>query len=154
MYRRIRGALPNLFTNDVMCAGYEYGGGSCNGDSGGPLLIYDQQRLHYKQIALVQGSVSISNCGDPYFHNIYVRIDESHVWKFIKDVVYNKTANRKCSYQLHNSRKCGYLLVIEYQNYSADFHNRAFLTLMLATLQLCVLRGARCALYTMLSTSE
>ena len=39
------------------------------------------------------------------------------------------------------------LLVIENQSYSANFHNRAFLTPMLATSQLCVLRGARCALY-------
>ena len=67
-----------------MCAGFEHGGGSCKGDSGGPLLKYDHNTLEYKQIGIVQGGVS--NCGDQYFHNIYVRVDEGQILNFINTV--------------------------------------------------------------------
>lgn len=33
--------LPDLFRSTVLCAGYELGGyGSCNGDSGGPIVRF------------------------------------------------------------------------------------------------------------------
>ena len=68
-----------------MCAGFEQGGGSCHGDSGGPLLKYDHDNLHYVQIGIVQGGVA--NCGDQYFHNIYVRVDADEIFDFIADAM-------------------------------------------------------------------
>ena len=50
--------MPNLFQNNLLCAGIEIGTqGSCHGDSGGPLMIKDRATELWTQIATVQGGI-------------------------------------------------------------------------------------------------
>ena len=78
--------LPQLFQNNLLCAGVRTGGnqGSCKGDSGGPLMYQDfaGEASKWFQIATVQGSVR--DCGDVDFPGIYVRLDDPSVFNFIK----------------------------------------------------------------------
>ena len=69
--------------------GYEFGGrGSCKGDSGGPLIRYNNlgshdDDAHYVLIGIVQGG--IGKCGSKDFPSIYVRVDHKDVLDFIKE---------------------------------------------------------------------
>ncbi len=86
-------------------SGYEFGGsGSCKGDSGGPMIIYDQSEgpsnAKYIQIGIVQvrkiedilflisfhklTQGGIGTCGSEDFPSIYVRVAEEEVLNFIE----------------------------------------------------------------------
>ena len=72
----------------IPAPGYEFGGkGSCKGDSGGPLIRYNNlgnpNEAYYVQIGIVQGG--IGKCGSREFPSIYVRVDHEEVLQFIKE---------------------------------------------------------------------
>ncbi|TRY68815.1 hypothetical protein TCAL_09629 [Tigriopus californicus] len=86
---KISTGLPELFQNNVLCAGnFGGGGGSCYGDSGSPLLKLCTYGCDYKKyflIGIVQGGVDI--CGSKRIPSIYSRIDDPDVFSFVKDVL-------------------------------------------------------------------
>ena len=56
--KKVKGLLPQLFQNNLLCAGSVIGTqGSCNGDSGGPLMIYNIGTKQWTQIAIVEGGI-------------------------------------------------------------------------------------------------
>ena len=59
------------------------GTGSCDGDSGGPIVqfVTDDTDPHYVQLGIVQGG--IGRCGSRSFPGIYVRIGNDDILRFI-----------------------------------------------------------------------
>ena len=80
--------LPDKFENpSLFCANKEGSNvGTCPGDSGGPIRIFDDDKLSHVQIGVVHGS--IRRCDGSRFPSIFVRLDNPDVMKFIKDTIY------------------------------------------------------------------
>ena len=80
--------MPQLFQDDLLCAGSVFGNqGSCQGDDGGPLMIQNLESERWTQIGTVQGNVG--DCGDPDFPAINVRLDHPEVLSFINSIAKN-----------------------------------------------------------------
>ena len=76
--------LPNLFQNDLFCAGSVVGTqGACKGDSGGPVMAKNLLDGKWRQIGIVYGAVG--ECGE--YPGIYVRLNHPLVLDFINSIV-------------------------------------------------------------------
>ena len=61
--------------DSMVCAGQVTGGvDTCEGDSGGPLLVFDQESQSYRQAAIT--SFGESKCAAPGFYGVYTRVDQ------------------------------------------------------------------------------
>lgn len=64
----------NGIEEGMMCAGIPTGGiDTCEGDSGGPLMVYDPERKMWRQAGLT--SFGEAECGAPGFYGAYTRLD-------------------------------------------------------------------------------
>ena len=82
--------LPNLFQDDLLCAG-AYAGkkGSCKGDSGGPIMTKNVFSKKWTQVGIVYGA--IGECGEEDYPGIFIRLNHPLVLGFITSVVENTT---------------------------------------------------------------
>ena len=92
-YLTIMSSLPNLFDDkSVFCANNQgRDSGTCGGDSGGPVLQFDDdvgdgEIPKWKQIGAVHGSVA--NCDGSRFPSIFVRLDEPKILEWIFQIVF------------------------------------------------------------------
>jgi secreted trypsin-like serine protease len=86
---KINKTIPQLFQDNLMCAGDTEGiQGACEGDSGGPLLYKDVIARKYIQVATVEGGVG--DCGDRAYPGIFVRLSHPSIWKFISSTMKGK----------------------------------------------------------------
>jgi hypothetical protein len=84
--KRIQEKLPQLFQDNLMCAGLrDVGKGACKGVSGSPLMYFDILRVVYVQIATVHGG--IGDCGHEQYPGIFVRLDHPSIWNFIASTI-------------------------------------------------------------------
>ena len=75
--------MPQLFQPTLLCAGYESANqGSCHGDSGGPLMVFNTKLSQFFQVGLVSGGVS--DCGDKYIPAYYARLDHPEIANFVQ----------------------------------------------------------------------
>ena len=76
--------LPKLFQPHILCAGNQATKqGSCSGDSGGPLMIFDTNTNIYVQIGIVAGGINLNDCGNTNFPGVYTRLDHPEILNFI-----------------------------------------------------------------------
>jgi secreted trypsin-like serine protease len=76
--------LPELFQPHLLCAGYQASSrGSCKGDSGGPLMVFNASAGQYYQVGMVSGGVS--QCGNPDVPDFYIRLDHPEISRFLQD---------------------------------------------------------------------
>ena len=62
----------------VICAGLAAGGkDSCEGDSGGPLTVFDQDRRAWVLVGIVSNGI---RCGEPNLPGIYTRLSKYLQW--------------------------------------------------------------------------
>jgi hypothetical protein len=72
------GLLTGLISPRMMCAGYRTGGrDSCNGDSGGPLMVYHEPENAWVQVGVVSWGIG---CAEPYYYGIYGRLSQFNDW--------------------------------------------------------------------------
>jgi secreted trypsin-like serine protease len=92
--KTIHEVIPQLFQNQLLCAGASVGNqGSCQGDSGGPLMYRDDDSGKFFQIGTVRGAVG--QCGDRDYPGIFVRVDHPSIWKFISSIIQSKKDQNK-----------------------------------------------------------
>lgn len=73
------GIFHDQISPRMICAGLREGGKSpCNGDSGGPLMIFDALRSRWLQVGVV--SWGRSNCPAPNYYGVYARVSEFSSW--------------------------------------------------------------------------
>jgi secreted trypsin-like serine protease len=73
------GIFSDLITPRMICAGLREGGRTpCNGDSGGPLMVFDSQTNRWLQVGIV--SWGRSNCPAPFYYSVYARVSEFSSW--------------------------------------------------------------------------
>ncbi|MEQ1636924.1 MAG: serine protease [Methylococcales bacterium] len=59
----------------MLCAGIATGGrDTCEGDSGGPLIVFDPERSVWRQAGIT--SFGESDCGAPGYYGVYTRVDK------------------------------------------------------------------------------
>ena len=92
-YLTIMASLPNLFNDkSVFCASSQgRDSGTCGGDSGGPVVQFDDdfedgEIPKWVQIGAVHGSVA--NCDGSRFPSIFVRLDEPKILEWIFQLVF------------------------------------------------------------------
>jgi secreted trypsin-like serine protease len=95
--------LPELFQPHLLCAGYQPSSrGSCEGDSGGPLMVYNATKGQYIQIGMVSGGVS--NCGNTDIPDYYARLDHPKIAGFINELEHYNNSDSKTP---GNNCRCG-----------------------------------------------
>ena len=76
MFKRA-GYAKDVPTN-VVCAGYAEGGkDSCEGDSGGPLMVWSDEQAAWVLAGVVSNGI---RCAEPNLPGIYVRVSEYVDW--------------------------------------------------------------------------
>jgi len=62
----------------TLCAGYSNGGiDACVGDSGGPLMAWDEQTQGWQQIGIVSAG---AGCAEPGYYGLYTRVASFTAW--------------------------------------------------------------------------
>ena len=84
--KKIQDSIPQLFQDNLICAGVTVGRqGPCEGDSGGPLMYKDLETGKFIQVATV--SSGVGECGDDEYPGIYVRLDHSSTLSFMLSTI-------------------------------------------------------------------
>lgn len=76
--RQSYGIFNGQVTDNMICAGLPSGGkDSCHGDSGGPLMVFDESETQWKQVGLVSWG---EGCAEPNYYGVYTRLSHYTAW--------------------------------------------------------------------------
>ncbi len=76
--RQSYGIFNGQVTDNMICAGLQSGGkDSCHGDSGGPLMVFDQRADQWKQAGIVSWG---EGCAEPNYFGVYTRLSHYVGW--------------------------------------------------------------------------
>ena len=71
-------AYNGSVTINMICAGYQQGGeDSCKGDSGGPLMIFEESNSIWIQAGVVSWG---EGCAEPNHYGVYTHLSNFHEW--------------------------------------------------------------------------
>ena len=87
---KIRTTLPDKFKNGLICAGVSSRRGTCDGDSGAPLIIdeyvdYDTGEKKFKLVAVLHGG--ITQCDNSVYPAILSRIAAPETYEWILEII-------------------------------------------------------------------
>ena len=83
--------MPALFPETVFCAGNSASAqGSCKGDSGSPLSVFNTSESRYVQVGIVAGGIQPDACGDKNYPGVFTRIDNPEIADFIESKLSKK----------------------------------------------------------------
>ncbi|MEZ4711369.1 MAG: trypsin-like serine protease [Caldilineaceae bacterium] len=69
--------IPGVITDNMLCAGFREGGkDACYGDSGGPLMVWDDAS-GWLQAGIIASGLG---CAQPNFYGVYTRVTNFHSW--------------------------------------------------------------------------
>jgi len=67
-----------VLIDSILCAGYQSGGiDACSGDSGGPLMAWDEKSMQWVQLGVVSAG---AGCAEPGYYGLYTRIIDFGEW--------------------------------------------------------------------------
>lgn len=76
--RQSYGIFNGQVTDNMICAGLPSGGkDSCHGDSGGPLMVFDETETQWKQVGIVSWG---EGCAEPNYYGVYTRLSHYTAW--------------------------------------------------------------------------
>ena len=90
----IEQTLPNKFDESLICAGDKFSSslGTCNGDSGAPLLtdFFDPKsgETVFKLLGVLHGG--LAKCDNSEYPAIYTRISTPKIYKWIEEIVFSE----------------------------------------------------------------
>ena len=80
-------------TNELLCSiASSEELGTCPGDSGSPLVYYDQDADKNLQIGIVYGS--LQECSDQNYPSLYARLDNYYILNFIREKAFGDTIDK------------------------------------------------------------
>jgi secreted trypsin-like serine protease len=86
--QKLKNAFPNSFKDELMCAGLTSDSkqGTCEGDSGAPLLKEDDVTSRFTAIGVLHGGVV--ECDNSNYPAVYNRIDARGTFEWIQEVLH------------------------------------------------------------------
>ncbi|MBV7334337.1 serine protease [Chloroflexi bacterium TSY] len=71
-------AYAGIVSENMLCAGYQKGvKGACYGDSGGPLMVYDEDDAQWLQVGIVSWG---EGCAEANKYDVYTRVAQCSPW--------------------------------------------------------------------------
>jgi len=78
--------MPKLFQPMVLCAKSEVSKqGTCQGDSGSPLMIFDPDEEIYFLVGIVAGGITLDQCGSKNYPTVFTLLYHPKNLEFIQN---------------------------------------------------------------------
>ena len=80
--------MPKLFQPSVLCGRSELSKqGTCQGDSGSPLLMFNPNQEAFMQVGIVAGGITLDQCGAINYPSVFTSLSHQKNIDFIKTSV-------------------------------------------------------------------
>ena len=77
--------MPKLFNPSVLCARSELSKqGTCQGDSGSPLWMFDPRLDIYLQVGIVAGGITLDQCGSKNYPSVFTSLNHPKNLDFVE----------------------------------------------------------------------
>ena len=81
----VKSYMPKLFNPSVLCARSELSKqGTCQGDSGSPLWMFDPRLDIFLQVGIVAGGITLDQCGSKNYPSVFTSLNHPKNMDFIE----------------------------------------------------------------------